>query len=183
MGVCLSIFQIDLFTAFLWLVECSVLFVFLLLLFYLNIKGVHKFSFSYTYVYLLLILALFLLLLFSNNFNSDFSENINLCYVGVIDNYYEHFLNPNSNDLVGLYISYYNINAIEYLIIGMLLLIGSVICINLFAMNKNIRTQNYNNYLSLFNFFTDFSSFLFLRKQNLTKQGNTKAALKIFKKK
>ena len=39
-GVSLSILQLDLFTAFLWLIECSVIFVFLLLLFYLNVKGI-----------------------------------------------------------------------------------------------------------------------------------------------
>ena len=46
MGLYLSIFQIELFTAFLWLVECSVLFVFLLLLFFLNIKANYIYTYS-----------------------------------------------------------------------------------------------------------------------------------------
>ena len=52
-GVYLSIFQIELFTAFLWLVECSVIFVFLLLLFYLNIKGSYTYTFNQIYNYFL----------------------------------------------------------------------------------------------------------------------------------
>ena len=183
LGVCLSIYQVDLFTAFLWLVECSVLFVFLLLLFYLNVKGFYKFTYSHTYIFIYLLVILYLIINFSGYYNSDFSENLNLNYIGIIDNYYESFSNFNCNDLVGLYLSYYTINVIEYLIIGFILLIGSVICVNLYTLNKNIRSQNYSNFLKIFNFFIDYSSFFFLRRQNIIKQGNTKPSLKLFKKK
>jgi hypothetical protein len=43
-GIYLAVFQVGLFTAFLWLIECSVIFVMLLLFFFLNIKG------NYSYV-------------------------------------------------------------------------------------------------------------------------------------
>lgn len=104
------------------------------------------------------------------------------CY-GLIDNYYESLCNNITNDLFGFSISFYFLNGIEFVFIGFLLLIGSVICVNLFQMGKNIRSQTYSNYLSVFSFFVDFSSFFFLRKQNLIKQGNNKASLKVFKKK
>ena len=87
------------------------------------------------------------------------------------------------NDLFGFYISYYTINSVEFIFIGFLLLLGSVICVNLYQINRSSRTNNVSNSLSLFNFFQDFSSFFFLRKQNLIKQGNTKSSLKVFKKK
>ena len=100
-----------------------------------------------------------------------------------IDNYYEAIHNSICNDLFGFSISYYLINGVEFVFIGFLLLIGSVICVNLHQTTKNVRSQNYNSYLSVFNFFSDYSSFFFLRRQNLIKQGNTKPSLKIFKKK
>lgn len=181
MGVYLSIFQIELFAAFLWLVECSVIFVFLLLLFFLNIKGTYTYTNSSIYTYIFSILLFTYLLLI--NYYVDNETNHDMGFYGIIDNYYEALHNPVLNDLFGFSISYYLINGVEFIIIGLLLLLGSVICVNLYQMNKNVRTQNYSSFLSVFNFFSDFSSFLFLRKQSLTKQGNVKASLKIFKKK
>jgi hypothetical protein len=178
----LSILQAELFTAFLWLVECSVLFVFLLLLFYLNIKG----TYIYTYkqnknLFVLFLFTLFII--FSNQFFlKESSSGIDLSLYAFLENYYEAFQISIQNDLFGFYLSYYVINVIEFVIVGFLLLIGSIICVNLYLMNKNVRVQNYTNFLTIFNFFTDFSSFFFLRRQNLIKQGNTKASLKAFKK-
>ena len=182
-GVYLSIFQIELFTAFLWLVECSVLFVFLLLLFYFNVKGQYSYSYNSLHNYLTIIILFFFYI--NINIYSELSNNniIDLSFYSLIDNFYETVFNPITNDLFGFSISYYMINGVEFIFIGFLLLIGSVICVNLYQMNKNIRVQNYNNFLTIFNFFSDFSNFLFFRKQNLTKQGNSKASLKIFKKK
>ena len=106
-----------------------------------------------------------------------------MTFYGLIDNYYESLYNNITNDLFGFSISYFLINGVEFLFIGFLLLIGSVICVNLHVMNKNIRTQTYNNYVSVFNFFLDFVNFSFFKKQNLIKQGNVKASTKIFNKK
>ena len=54
LGVALSVFQLELFTAFLWLIECSVVFIFLLLLFYLNVKNIFlqtkELLYNYTYI-------------------------------------------------------------------------------------------------------------------------------------
>ncbi len=104
-------------------------------------------------------------------------------FYSLLDNYYEALNNGISNDLFGFLISYYFLNAVEFILIGFLLLVGSVICVNLYSFNKNTRAQNTDSFLTLFKFFSDFTGFLFLRKQNLIKQGNNKASLKIFKKK
>jgi len=177
------VFQIEVFTAFLWLIECSVLFVFLLLLFYLNVKGVSSYIFMQTYQTILFIaLFLFCILLTTYLDTQAYSTFIGEPF-NIFDNYYESFLNQVTNDLFGLSISYFLLNSLEFLIVGFLLLVGSVICVNLYQVNKNIRVQNYSSFLGVFNFFTDFLSFYFLRRQNLIKQGNTKAALKVFKKK
>lgn len=183
LGIYLAIFQIELFTAFLWLVECSVLFVFLLLLFYVNVKGVHSYYSSYSYA-LSFSFFVYVYIIFLNPFSeSESSDLLNVSFYSLMDNYYEALSNSVMNDLFGFSISYYFLNGVEFLFIGFLLLIGSVICVNLYLMNKNIRAQGVNNYLSVFNFFSDFTSFSFLRKQNLIKQGNSKASVKLFKKK
>ncbi len=183
MGIYLSVFQMELFTAFLWLIECSVLFVFLLLLFYINIKGVFTYTINQNHYYIFSLL-LFIYVLLVGNFN-DFDNffKVDLNFYGLIDNYYESLNNVVSNDLFGFSISYYFLNAVEFLFIGFLLLIGSVVCVNLYLFNKNVRAQNVNSYFYVFSFFFDFTSFLFLRKQNLFKQGNNKPNLKIFKRK
>jgi len=182
-GVYLSIFQIELFTAFLWLVECSVLFVFLLLLFYVNIKGVYTYTTTQSYTLFFSLFFLLYVILLNPFSESDSSILVETSFYGLVDNYYEALHNNVSNDLFGFSISYYFLNAVEFLFIGFLLLVGSVICVNLYSFNRNVRTQGLNNYLLLFNFFSDFTSFFFLRKQNIIKQGNNKASLKLFKKK
>lgn len=180
-GVYLSIFQVEIFTAFLWLVECSVIFVFLLLLFYINVKGNINYTYINTYIYVWLFLLFFIIIL--GNFYSDSDVDYDLNLYGLVENYYEALFNPITNDLFGFSISYYLLNGVEFLLVGFLLLLGSVVCVNLYQMNRNVRTQSYNNYLSVFSFFNDFTSFFFLRRQNLIKQGNTKPSLKLFKKK
>jgi len=181
-GVYLSIFQVELFTAFLWLVECSVLFVFLLLLFYLNIKGNYSYTYDKNFNNFSILLFIFYLGLVSFYSTSDSVVIIDMGFYGLLDNYYEALFNNVTNDLFGFAISYYFINGVEFIFIGFLLLIGSVICVNLYQINKNVRAQSVSNGLTVFSFFSDFVGFSFLRKQNLIKQGNSKASLKVFKK-
>lgn len=179
----MSIFQVELFTAFLWLVECSVLFVFLLLLFYVNIKGTHPYTSIQNYLVFFPIVLLLYVLFLNGYLESDNFRLLDMGVYGLVDNYYEALLNPITNDLFGFFLSYYFLNGVEFLIVGFLLLVGSVICVTLYLTNKNVRVQSIDNYLLVFNFFSDFTSFFFLRKQNLIKQGNNKASLKLFKKK
>lgn len=149
----------------------------------MNIKGVYTYTISQTYIYYFILFLLSFFIAINYYTESDTDALLDMSSYGLIDNYYEALFNNIANDLFGFSIIYYNVNGVEFIFIGFLLLVGSVICVNLYQMNKNVRTQSYQNYLSVFNFFTDFTSFFFLRKQNLTKQGNTKASLKVFKKK
>lgn len=149
----------------------------------MNIKGVYTYTISQTYIYYFILFLLSFFIVINYYTESDTDALLDMSFYGLIDNYYEALFNNVSNDLFGFSIIYYNVNGVEFIFIGFLLLVGSVICVNLYQMNKNVRTQSYQNYLSVFNFFTDFTSFFFIRKQNLTKQGNTKASLKVFKKK
>jgi hypothetical protein len=87
------------------------------------------------------------------------------------------------NDFFSLYLSYYSINSFEFISIGLLLLIVSLVCVNLNKFNKNFKLNNYYNLFTIFDFFSDFINFFFLRKQNLVDQENHSASTRVFKKK
>lgn len=169
----------ELFTAFLWLVECSVLFVFMLLIFYLNVKCTHDITFSVngSYVSVLPFVVTFTCCNYTSTEN-NLTYNTSLC--NLLDNYYEAFCNCVNNDLFGFSTNYYLISGVEFIIVGFLLLFGSVLCINLHAISKCTRSQTYCNHISVFDFFTDLINFAFIKKQNTTKQGNSKASTNIF---
>jgi len=87
------------------------------------------------------------------------------------------------NDLFGLFLSYYFINSFEFILIGFLLLIASLLLVNLNKFNRNIKSNNYYDLLTLFDFFEDFVKFVFLRKQNLVDQEISSTSTRMFKKK
>jgi hypothetical protein len=108
---------------------------------------------------------------------------VELNIIDFYDDYYESLFNTNMNDFMGFLISYYYLNSFEFVLIGILLLVGSVACVNLFKINKLNRVSSFDGFFKIFNFFKDFSDYIFLRKQNLTKQNNASTATRIFKKK
>jgi len=87
------------------------------------------------------------------------------------------------NDFTSFLLSYYDFNSIELVIIGMILFIGSIVCVNLYKINKDISVNQLLPFISLFDIFKDSISFNFLRKQNLYIQNLTLASLKIISKK
>ena len=87
------------------------------------------------------------------------------------------------NEFTQLLLSYYSFNSLGFLIIGVILLIGSVVCVNLFKVNKNYRLYSYNSFFSFFSFFLDTINYNFIRKQNLHNQNISVPSTRIFKKK
>jgi hypothetical protein len=87
------------------------------------------------------------------------------------------------NDFSVLLISYYTVNSLEFLIIGFILLLGSVVCVNLYKINRNISIDSYGNFFLFFNFFKDSVNYIFTRKQNLYNQNMQTPSNKMFKKK
>jgi len=67
--------------------------------------------------------------------------------------------------------------------IGVLLLIASIVCVNLNKFNRNIKANNYYDLLVLFDFFDDFVKYSFMRKQNLIDQAVRVSSVRLFKKK
>jgi len=185
-GVFISIIQMELFTGFLWVVECTIIFIALILLFYLNIEGTQlRFNLkSYRLYFVFIVFTLFLIF---NNFlfigNYEFYLPLLFNNIDVWDDFYESLYNTNMNDFRALTIAYYSINSIEFLLVGFILLVGSLICVNLNKLQKSIKVFKYSIYFNIFNYFKDFINFTFMRKQNLVDQTLNPASIRIFKKK
>lgn len=184
-GFFIGLIQMELFTGFLWVVEGTVIFIAIILLIHLNSDGlnlninlkVHKFLYVFPMFF-------FFLLLFKSNYYLNDNLYINFLNINELyDNYYEALENKNMNDFLLLYLSFYLINSIEFIFIGMLLLIGSVVCVQLNKTQKTLKIENLNNFFNIFKFYSDFLNFFFFRKQNLFKQANYEPSIRIFNRK
>jgi hypothetical protein len=184
-GVFICLYQLELFTGFLWVAEFTIIFIAVILLFYLNIDGLSiKYNLNINNA-LYFIPSLLMFILF---YNFDlFTEvelyiPLELSYVDFYDNFYESISNNVLNDFTALTISYYLINSAEFISIGLLLLIGSVSCINLYKSNKNYSIVKQANILNMFDFFKDYINFSFIRKQDLNKQTAATSSLRSVRK-
>lgn len=173
----------ELFTGFLWVLELTIVFIGLLLLFYLNYTGAElkKKNKNYYYYYG----GFFFLIFFNYDYPGEFESYIpvELVIGDLWEDYYEANNNSNMNDFMGLLLGYYTINSFEFILVGVLLLIGSVACVNLFKSNQLSNMPQYSAFFKLFNFFVDFVDYVFMRKQNLNKQTSSTSSTKVFKKK
>ena len=185
-GLFLSLYNLELFTAFLWLTECVIIFVSIIFLFYFNIYAnsnnlnIYIYSFKYFGIFI----GVFLLsnvYIFNNEFEFFLPNELNFFFLW--DDFYESLNNIKYNDLYGVFISYYYLNSLEFIIIGLLLLFASMVCVNLNKFTKNIKFNNYYDFLILFDFFNDFVNYTFLRKQNLNDQTIASNSTRFFKKK
>lgn len=186
-GLFLNFYQLELFSGFLWVVEGTVIFIALILLFYLVVEfNLIKLDFQiYKFFNFFGIILASIVMFCSNFFNSSTELYLPqiFYYLELWDDYYEALWNKNMNDFLLLFISYYEINSIEFLLIGLFLLFGSVVCVNLNKLQKSLKLQKLPEFLKIFNLFEDFISFIFLRKQNLHDQTITPVSLRLFRKK
>lgn len=184
-GVFICLFQLELFTGFLWVAEFTIVFIAVILLFYLNVDGLHiKYNIQINNIlYFIPSLFLFAVYYCFDLFNElELYLPLELSYIDFYDNYYESVNNNAMNDFTALTISYYLINSAEFISIGLLLLIGSVVCVNLYKSNKNYSIVKQSNVLNMFDFFKDFINFSFIRKQDLNKQTSAPSSLRSIKK-
>lgn len=156
------------------------------MLFYLNVfndsikLNFVLFSFKYFGVFFsFLIFTLF----FIQPYEFEFLLPLNFKINYLIEDYYEALYNTKLNDLFSLYISYYIFNSFEFLMLGILLLVASLVCVNLNKFNLNLKLNNYYDFFVIFDFFEDFINFSFMRKQNLVSQTIQKSSIRFFKKK
>ncbi len=185
-GIFLSIYQMELFTGFLWVTEGSVVFVSILLLFYLNIDG-SQINLNLKLFKLYNSFWVFLMVIVFANFSFilEYEQYLPLALntIDLWDDFYEAFHNSSMNDFYVLTISYYSINSVEFTCVGLLLLFGSVVCVNLNKVQKNLRVYKYDSAFKVFDFFKDFINFTFMRKQNAMDQAMWNPSVRIFKRK
>lgn len=185
-GFFLCFYQLDFFVGFLWLTECLLVFVFVLLLFYIANNGnFNKFKKDILKfiigggVFGVLVLGI-CFLLYSE---SEGKLPIEFLIIDLWDDFYEALNNDVMNDAVGLMISFYLVNSLEFMLLATILLIGSLIVVNINLIFKKIKYPLYNTFLEVFGFLKLWVSGFFLRKQNLTDQQFTKANTRPFSKK
>merc|ERR1712045_1067945 len=69
------------------------------------------------------------------------------------------------------------------ILIGIILLMGSVACVNLFKSTQLNNAVQYDAFFKLFTLLVDFIDYVFMRKQNLMKQTASVSSSKVFRKK
>lgn len=183
-GLFLGFYQADFFTGFLWIIEFTIVFISLLLLFYLNVIGTsinynikkNKFYFIYGAIICFFFCLNNLSLVFFNN-------SLPIVFTPLIlwVDYYEAVFNLNVNDFLALTISYYYLNFLIFLVIGVMLLVASVICVNLNLFQKSIKLHQVGNLANSFNNLEEYLNFYFLRVQELSTQSMQSPVLKSFK--
>jgi hypothetical protein len=182
-GIYLGLVQGELFTGFLWVIEFTLIFIVLLFLFYLNVEG---YSFQITLNYSMFLFFLFFLFwLVTQSYFVYYDSNFFLVFFNIFlwEDYYEAFNNKSLNDFLVLTISYYSFNSVELLLIGCILLIGSVVCVLLNRIQKFIKNNNFLKVYFQMSNILNYKNFFFLRKQNFNKQSFYNPSLRVFKKK
>ena len=182
-GIYLGLVQGELFTGFLWVIEFTLVFIILLFLFHLNVEG-YSFQISLNYsIYFFLFFFIFWLLL--QSYFVYYDSNFFLIFFNIFlwEDYYEAFNNKSLNDFLVLTISYYSFNSVELLLIGFILLIGSVVCVLLNRIQKFSKNNNLLNFFFKISDILNYKNFFFLRKQNVNKQSFYNPSLRVFKKK
>ena len=182
-GLFFSFWQLEIFTGFFWLLELTIIFIFLLVLFYLNFKGYNN---ELTQNNLLVYKFIFIFIYIPINFIipgvKEFIYFNEITFFLIWENFYESIQNFSMNDFSIFLLSYYNFNSLEFILLGLIIFIGSIVCINLYKINKNNVIKNSIISLNLFNFFINLINFNFLRKQNLNIQSLTIPSTKIINK-
>jgi len=185
-GLFLSLYNMEVFTAFLWLTEVVIILVCFFLLFNTtpsgNVSKLVKNVYSYKNLPIL-VLSCIISLNYTYWFLPEYSVSDVFIETYFYEDYYEALVNQNTNDLYGFYLSFYNINSVEFLAVGLLLLIGSLACVQLNRFLKTNKTITYASFFNIFDYLKDSVKILFLRKQSMTDQANTPASTRSFSKK
>lgn len=185
-GLFLSLYQLEIFAAFLWMTEVIVILVGLFLLFSINPTGSPSSTRTPgTYVQTIGVVILLIITTLGYTHFGLQEGMIQIFMLGAVlwDNFYEALYNENMNDLYGLYLNYYWCNSFVFVLFGIVLLIGSVVCVQLNRLLKVNKAAGYVSWLHLFNAIKDGLSSFFLRKQTLVDQGRTVASTRPFSKK
>lgn len=179
----LVLLDLDIFAGLLVLIESVVVLMLFFLIIYLtpNITFNTKIN-SWKLTTITIIFITLLSNISYMNFNEIFSAPF-LNSTIVLEEFYNALHDLFISELTGIYISLYWTNSLLLLVIGVLLLIASIICVVLVSFFTKLRIFNYQTFFQFFDIAKSCSAFIFLRKQNLSKQGRGVASTRIFSKK
>lgn len=180
----LFILQIDLFGLFLLMTELVIVFVTLLLIFNLSSQGEKTTDVKNKFETIWLLFGfIFFSGVYIHTYEPEFYLPSLFLDSQIWDNYYEALNNILNNDLFSVFsVLYYNYS-LFLILIGFFLLIGSLICVNLNKIFLKTNTKNYANIFDAYEFLSNVSDSVFLRKQNLNNQTTHETSTKEFKKK
>jgi len=178
----LVILDLDIFAGLLLLIESVVILMLFFLIIYLtpNININTKNQKLKLYMNLILIVLILSVFSYPNLGMYFFNSLSTPSYF--YDDYYEALNELYINDLTGIFVGLYITDSILLLIVGVLLLIASIICVVFVSFFTKIRNSSFKNFLNIFTILKTCYSFIFLRKQNLSKQGRSQHSTRIFKK-
>lgn len=168
LGVFLAFFNFEFLTGFFWVVEFTVFFIFLVFYFYFSSNGTIFFNKNfYLFFYLFFF---FFFVFFSSIWAFSAFEKANLNFSFLWDDFYDA-LNLNiMNDLNSFFLNFFIFNSFFFFLFTLLIFFTTILCINLYLGSKKNSLGSVASFLKIFNFFKDFSSFSFMRKQNLVSQ-------------
>lgn len=184
LGIFICLYQMELFSGFLWVAEGTVVLVFLILLIYLNAEGFERSNFLLiSWAGWFIVLGVLGAACLVNISQIETQSYFLIEYVVVWDDFYEALNNQNMNDFSLLFISYYNVNSFEFILFAILLFVGTMVCVCIFKGMYSYRYINLSHFFSGLDLFQNKIYYNFLRQQNLHKQGMMPASSRIMKKK
>ena len=179
----LVLMDLDIFAGLLLLIESVVI----LMLFFLIIYLTPNINFSTKINSWKAFTLLFVIMSFLSFFSYIALGDSNISIISnshiILEDFYEALNDTFVSELTGIYVSLYWTNSLLLFIIGILLLIASIICVVLVSFFTKLRNYNYNTFLEFFEIAKNCYSFIFLRKQNLSKQGRSTTSTRLFNKK
>jgi hypothetical protein len=177
LGVMLCFLNNELTAGFLWVGEFLVVFVFLLLILYVNVHGDTKKIYNKNVVFYLFIYFLFVS--FYEHDTTLLENSLSFLQTDLywVD-YYEALNDFNNNDLYGFYVSYYILNNLILMLFGIILFFGSIVCVLLFRTIKVIKFNSISSFFSFVTFSQSFLFSLFMRKQDMFDQNYTVPSVK-----
>lgn len=172
LGVFLAFFNMEFLTGFFWVIEFTVFFIFLVFFFYFSTNGLIFFSKNfYFYFYIFFI---FMFLFFSSVWSFSSFESLNLNFSFLWDDYFDAINFNIMNDLNSFFLNFFIFNSFFFFLFTILIFFTTVLCVNLYFNSKKNSVVALSSFLNTFDFFKNFNSFMFSRKQNITIQNMRK---------
>jgi len=186
LGVFLSLFGFDLLAGIFWLTESVVCYISILFVFYLNIfhnsnkNNKQIITLNHGLISVFSVISTVSFVMPSEN---EFYLPNELNIIELWDDFYEANSSFVFNDLFGFFVAFYELSTMETIFLGVYILYSTTSSANLNKLTRTFKITAYDDFLQLFDFFKDFVSFIFLRKQNLSDQARAKAATRAYNRK